>query len=1092
MNVRPKSSPEIQWLILSALLLAAHWCPGAKPYKPVFGDALLEPWRWRAFPELSGLVVQCMAEDADGKMWFGTANGLWSYDGIDWVRQANEVGNDVTALCIRPDGHLFVGGGWGISEHQGGRWTRLFPAHASRMPDPGEYPIRGFACGRDGSLWVATGWGALHREGTGWTLYTDGKTAERLRPDPDFRSVSFQLLPEPVVARLQEGSGCRFTEVCADDQGRIWFGTKGGQVLCHVSKTNGSVSESWSIYDAADGMGAGTITSLLPRRDGSLWVAHAGSENASVFQGNVWKTVRLPLFLPVLDLGDAGGKFLETRDGVVWLSARFALYSLRDGQWRKYDQTEVAYPSLRNVVMQSADGALWFGGPNSEVYRIGYQTPRWQTLEDLNFAWESPEGAQWFLHRDGRVVVHEGERWTSYGPEDGVIDTPVAVFGTRSGVVWAAGSQGRIAATSRFDGQKWTRELHEDFSFAIDWRAVFESSDGSVWFGAFVDSDGPKKFRDGILQFRKGAWVHHYQPGRSPQPDQPDDPARLLPPAENPDRPIEKYVCIGESKDGKIWAGRMILACYDGARWRKFIPPPHMPPGNVETMLSTREGDLWLGTRESGAWRYDGKDWWHHQGKDSLMANSVRALAQTADGSIWAVTDRGSSRFDGNSWMDDVLPDALHFPHEGGGLKASHSGQLWVNHYTLYWMRRAWEKSPPPAPDAVFRTVSHQFRGPAPRTSIKAGASVISQPGNLAVLWTAVMPWRAAKDAPLQYSFRLDDQPWSPFNSDRGHSFFTLPHGHHRLEVRARDADFNIDPTPAVLDFEVLPPVWRQAWFVALMVLLGGLIAAQTVRVMREQARLHRAHGELEARVRQRTAELETANRDLAGANRELEAFSYSVSHDLRTPLRSIDGFCCGLLEDYGDKLDDEGRGDLNRVRAAAQRMGQLIEDMLKLSRVTRTEVRIASVDLSALVREIAGELQAHDPGRNVALVVAPNVVVAGDGNLLRIALENLLGNAWKFTSKREQARIEFGVTEQSGERVFFVRDNGAGFDMEFVNKLFGAFQRLHKTSEFPGTGVGLAIVQRVVLRHGGRVWAEGVLDQGATFSFTLGNQTRS
>ena len=1095
MTLRGKKIFAWWWLALCVLVLGPNLCRGAKPYQPVLGDPMLEPWRWRTFPELSGLDAHSMAEGSDGTIWFGTANGLWSYDGIEWARHsANDiVGRLVTALCSQPDGSLYVAGGWGISQLSNGKWTRLLTTSANRIIDIRDIPIKELTVGHDGSLWAATSWGALHRAQSTWTLYTDPDTAERLRKDQSVPLLKIELLPEPVIARLRRGSvtsdHCDLTEVRADGQGRIWFGTTGGEVLYYDSArvpSNASpagAQGTWSIYNDADGLVTGPITSILPLQDGTVWVVHASSEYADVFDGRTWQTIRLPLFLPALDQGDVGGKLLQTRDGVVWLLARFMIFAYRDGQWRKYEQPEVFYPSTRNVVMQSADGALWFAGPNTEIYRVDYQTPRWLTLLDLNFQWESPSGTQWFLHRDGRVVVHEADRWTSYGVEDGLIDVPVALLGTRSGEVWAAGSHKHTAATARFDGRKWTRNIHADFSFAVDWRGVFESSDGSVWFGAFVDTDGPEKHRNGILQFHNGVWTHHHQPGKSPRADGVENPATLLPPSNNPDHPIEKFICLGESRDGKVWAGRNILATYDGNKWEEFLPAPTMRPGNIETMLTTRERDLWIGTRESGAWRYDGNQWQQYQGKDSLIANSIRSLAETADGSIWAATDRGPSRFDGSAWMPDVLPEELNIPHEGGSLKASPSGQLWINRYTLYWMRRAWPKSPPPDPSAEFRTVRHQFKGQPPRTSITAGAEIISQPGNIAVLWSGVVPWREAKDAQLQFSFRLDHQPWSAFTSDRGHSFFTVPSGRHHLEVRARDPDFNVDASPATLDFVVLPPVWRQTWFILLMSLLGGLIIAQSVRVLLEQGRLRKAHDELEERVRQRTADLELANR-------ELEAFSYSVSHDLRAPLRSIDSFTRLLQEDCGDKLDDEGKDNLQRVRAASKRMDQLIEDMLNLARVTRGELRMEPVNLSSLAQEIIGELAVREPEREVHLLIAPAVVVSGDGNLLRIALGNLLGNAWKFTSKREEAKIEFGVIRQEGRPVYFVRDNGAGFDMVFARKLFGAFQRLHTTKDFPGTGIGLAIVQRVIHRHEGRVWAEGTVDGGATFFFTLGKQS--
>lgn len=238
---------------------------------------------------------------------------------------------------------------------------------------------------------------------------------------------------------------------------------------------------------------------------------------------------------------------------------------------------------------------------------------------------------------------------------------------------------------------------------------------------------------------------------------------------------------------------------------------------------------------------------------------------------------------------------------------------------------------------------------------------------------------------------------------------------------------------------------------------------------------------DLERRVTQRTTELQATNK-------ELEAFSYSVSHDLRAPLRSIDGFSLALLERYSEQLDDKGKHYLQRVRASSQRMGELIDDLLKLSRVTRAQIQCQKIDLTAMVEAIAADLQQTQPERAVDFVIAPGVIAAGDEQLLRVMLENLLNNAWKFTSNQVSARIEFGITEQISP-AYFIKDNGAGFDMAYSDKLFGAFQRLHTADEFPGTGIGLATVQRIIHRHGGHIWAEGAVEQGATFYFTLKHQ---
>jgi len=277
--------------------------------------------------------------------------------------------------------------------------------------------------------------------------------------------------------------------------------------------------------------------------------------------------------------------------------------------------------------------------------------------------------------------------------------------------------------------------------------------------------------------------------------------------------------------------------------------------------------------------------------------------------------------------------------------------------------------------------------------------------------------------------------------------------------------------------------------------ILGGDFLVSTTPLRDKQGHMigsvHVAHDiterkKAERRITLLNEQLRRKIEELSAANRELEAFSYSVSHDLRAPLRSVDGFSQEILEDYRDKLDENGIDSLRRVRAASQRMGLLIDGLLNLSRLSRSEIFRSRVDLSAVAHDIAENLRKTLPERKVEVVIAEGVVEDGDERLLYVLLQNLLGNAWKFTERVEKARLEFGAKKGEGMTIYYVRDNGAGFDMAYADKLFRPFQRLHDAADFSGTGIGLATVQRIIHRHGGKVWAEGEVGKGATFYFTL------
>ncbi|MBA3393325.1 MAG: PAS domain S-box protein [Deltaproteobacteria bacterium] len=317
-------------------------------------------------------------------------------------------------------------------------------------------------------------------------------------------------------------------------------------------------------------------------------------------------------------------------------------------------------------------------------------------------------------------------------------------------------------------------------------------------------------------------------------------------------------------------------------------------------------------------------------------------------------------------------------------------------------------------------------------------------------------------------------------------------HPEHELEVASREGSFEEEGVRVRNDGTTF---WANVVITAMRDAKGELLGF--VKVTRDVTDRRRAEDvvrqaavDLERRVDERTAQLADVNAQLAENNHELEAFSYSVSHDLRAPLRAIDGFSKRVMTSAVDKLDESERDQLQRVRAAAQRMSQLIDDLLNLSRLNRVRVAVKRVDVSALARGVVEELHRSTPDRVVDVQVAEAMQASADPRLLKIAFENLLGNAWKFTRTRSAPRIEVSCTERDGRTVFFVRDNGVGFDLKYAEKLFFPFQRLHSEREFEGTGIGLATVQRIIRRHGGAIWAESEPDRGATFYFSLESST--
>ncbi len=953
----------------------------ATPYQPVQPDPVLESWRWRSFPELKGLGLQCMAEDKDGNMWFGTNDGVRRYDGVNWTAYTPEdglLGAPVNALCVTRDGSVYAGTRSGISRFSDGKWRPVFPPE-------GDLPwfIWDLMEASDGSLWAATGRGALRLDREELTFYTTEETGivlkliapyVRLAIVPDEaapslpwregigvranRGLIFDLAPggpgeaaglkvgdriltvdgivtgaglragralrgpagAPVTLTVQregraepfelsitrervEGAFRVFSvgDVYEDREGAMWFGVFGGEIVRYdIRGTESDAAEAWRLYTEEDGLDIGWGLRILQTRDGVIWtVSDHAAKGVNRFDGKTWTNFHLG----DLGLSDTNPSILETADGTLWVGGNGSLYAYRsregnatrgerlDGEtWTFYGRPDVPIPSARVIgLLEASDGALWLASLGQEAVRLDYRTSQWTSYEGLVFQCETPDGAQWFLSQDGGVVRYNRKAWTRYGIEDGLMDAPVALITTRHGSVWAAGSHDTTAATARFGGRRWSLKTHPRLSWNIHPGAVYESSDGALWFGTDCGTGGGD-YVGGVLRYGmseqagENIWTH-YTP---------------------PEAPRSCIYGIGQTADGVLWFGGTFgLRRFDGQTWTTVTEPEAFTTTAVNTLRATSKGDLWVGTRNYGVFYYNQKGWTRYDVRDGLADNQVVSILHADDGSVWAVTSEGVSRFDGEgrrrlsdsqdrspppkpagssgagrgddpvnrpgrgTWTTQALPPDLISTWRWGGLQQSGDGALWINNFTGIWTRRTMPGLSIPEEASSIGTLRYEPDADPPDTEITLSLDRVSQPGNTTLAWKGADPWRSTPDAELQYAYRMDGGEWSAFSSEKNHIFQALGSGDHAFEVKARDRDFNEDPTPAAMHFTVVPPVWQEPWFIGLMVVLLSGIGFQTGRVIRRDKRLRDSNTALSA-----------ANKELFGLNREFQEANQELQRD--------------------------------------------------------------------------------------------------------------------------------------------------------------------------------------------------------------------
>lgn len=902
------------------------------------------------------------------------------------------------------------------------------------------------------------------------------------------------------------------TRICQDSPGTVYIVPDGKGLVSFAGNR-------FTYYSTSTGLPSDNVISICKGRANELWIA-TDKGLCKLQNQRIVKAGRESGNFPVIT-----AMFCDS-DGILWIGDA-------EGSLWKFDNsvlTKVTIPGYQNrypvqaLHKQDHEAAIWIGTKGNGIFRVDPANNSYLSLNSkdgmaagiiLNITGDGTGNILAGTQGDGLVRITRNKVRT-YTTNDGLRDNSVmGMYADRSGRIFIGHENGKVSfyeagkfgnfptlegnqgepvfslassASGRlfagtvgpliaFDGNSMTRDLCCQSLGNSLVHALFQSSTGDLWVGTdagvyIISKDNVQTLttKDGLSD--------------------------------------DRIFCFMEDHKGRIWIGTQEggITIWEHGKLSRITTADGLSDNLVLSLFEDRHHNIWIGTGHSGLNRYDPVAGKISLKKAILPQHMITHISDDRSGRIWAGTEAGIFAFnsaDIDLWFqnrsdhvamvrlgveDGMLNNSCTGGVFPGGIK-THDGKLWFATPDGIVEVNPSEITIKPGKSSIVITQLLCNDDTIYQTGIvKLPAGVI----HLDIEYTAP-GLNAPDDMKFRYKLEGYDSEWETGHRDRRAHYTKVPPGNYRFVAEVTDEFGQWTGNQVAVNIEVAPFYYQTWWFILICIVTGILLLYFSATYRLKQIR----EKELEVLVRKRTDEISRLNESLeqqvidrtsqlSAANAELETFTYSVSHDLRAPARRIGGLIDVIMEDYGGKLDDNGRDLLLKISESTKNIGELIEEFLKLSRIARQEITRMDIDLSALAEEISVKLHQQHPGRKVQWLIERGILLNADANLVRIVLQNILDNAWKYTQNVEEAIIEVGLTEKEGKKMIFIRDNGAGFDMNHYNKLFIPFQRLHSENEFSGTGIGLATVKRIVLKHGGAIFAEGTPGLGATFYFTF------
>ncbi len=1120
---------SVKYLLVSGVLIfVAFGLQASQPYQPEIAIPLTESWRWKHFSELEGKGIRFITETSDQRVWVSCNEGVLEYDGYNWKQHNAENGltaSPVDQLLVAEDGSIYGTTSKGIFQYNGTDWSSFF-----KVPNDVNFTFYQIKQLSDNSIIACADRGFVHFTANGSIdFFTSKPKIEKLRNH--FPKVNWIELP--ATALNDAGDFIYASDVLEVQDGTMWFALSPqmevGKLL-RFRKTKNPTQQMLEaeVIESTPKVQFGEGQKLLLDKQGNIWVINSTSNKGiSIFDGSKWKAIHLN---EKFGGDEYMADIVQTDNGTIWISSMAKIYAFEKGKWELYKAPAFPIPANRIILSNCQNDQLWVAGYKSRALLLDYSTDKWMTYNGLSFQCEDSPDNQWFLEVNNRVVHHHANGWISYGPEDGLMDAPIRIIKTSQGQVWAAGSHQGIAATALFKDGTWERHIHRKLSWGIDYRSVFEASDGTLWFGGSVDAEKKDGFYSGVLQLpdplaKNPEWIHH-------------------PFQENGLGQANVYG-IGESKDGRIWIGGSRLLYYDGESW-KGVADERLQQ-YVNTIYSTDEL-LLVGSRYYGMFIFDGNEWKNYDTSDGLSGNTIISIDALSNSEFLVATENDICKFDGISWTQNIFPEKLNMDFEGGTLCHTDQNTIWVNHVPRSWKRRAYQQTIMGHLEewSDFFTTRYKPSTTPPETDFGLYLEDISPEGNSLISWTGKDFFANTPINELTYSYRMDDEEWSPFSKETHHTFTSLPSGKHKLEVRARDRDFNVDPTPAMIEFEVLPPIWKQAWFILLILTFLIIFGIYEYRVLTKKRKLEILNSSLQnanLKLKERGRKIELQNEEilaqqeqileqakiLEGNNKDLEernqeirqqrdqledmieqvenlskaklAFFTNISHELRTPLTLILGPVMQLQKE-GDQLSTAERNQLHdTIQNNASRLLKLINQLLEMRRIEHNSLELKQHDIHLpdyinLVTDLFENLAIK---RNILLDFtdkSENPLVAMDPDKVEKVMVNLLSNAFKHTP--EGGSITVGLktisASERGLNSFYdkyfeivVEDTGAGISQEKIDFIFEKYYTSESDLMYTdNSGIGLSYVKDLIYLMQGEIRVESQLNKGTKFMVYL------